>query len=104
VAAGTSVPELVTSFIAAIRKKPELALGNVLGSNVFNSFAILGITSMVVPQRVVPQTLRLDTPVMLGLSLLLAGVCMFRSTISRKTGGLLLLVYCAYIVVLLRIA
>ena len=52
VAGGTSAPELVTSVVAAWRKQPEMSVGNILGSNVFNIFGILGITALVHPQTV----------------------------------------------------
>lgn len=104
VAAGTSLPELVTSVAAAWRKQSDLALGNILGSNVFNIFGILGLTSIVVPQRVTEQTLAFDTPVMFGVSLLLAVMCSTGARISRVEGAVLLVVFAIYTTMLVLFA
>ncbi len=101
VAAGTSLPELVTSVMAAVKKQPELAVGNVLGSNVFNAFAILGITAMVRPQGVGMSTLALDVPMTVLVTGLLAWACLAKARLGRVTGAVLLISYAGYLAVLL---
>lgn len=71
VAVGTSLPELVTSVTAAIRKESDIAIGNVVGSNIFNVLAILGMTAVVQPIAIAEQIVKVDSLVMLGFSLLL---------------------------------
>ncbi len=72
IALGTSLPELATSAVAAARKQNEISIGNIIGSNIFNILAILGITSVITPISVVsPEVLSFDIWYMLGLSLLL---------------------------------
>ena len=71
VAVGTSLPELVTSVTAAIRKESDIAIGNVVGSNIFNVLAILGMTAVVQPITIAEQIVKVDSLVMLGFSLLL---------------------------------
>lgn len=100
VAAGTSMPELATSAVAALRRQSDIAVGNVLGSNIFNIFGILGITCIVKPQTVAEQVFVLDAPVMLGLSILLLPLMMSKSRVSRGEGALLLAVYGGYLAAL----
>ncbi len=100
VAAGTSMPELATSAVAAFRRQPDIAVGNVLGSNIFNIFGILGITCIVRPQTVADQVFVLDGPVMLGLSVLLLPLMMSASRLSRAEGVLLLASYGGYLAAL----
>ena len=64
VAVGTSLPELVTSVMAALRRQPKLALGNVLGSCVFNLLAVAGVTGLILPTAIPPEIRRFDAPVM----------------------------------------
>lgn len=99
VAAGTSSPELFTSVVAALRKQPDIAVGNVLGSNIFNVLGILGLTSLIEPQEVAARALRLDVPVMLAASLALVPIAWSGARISRVEGGLLLLGYVVYVAV-----
>lgn len=101
VAAGTSLPELVTSVMAAVKKRPELAVGNVLGSNVFNAFAILGITALVRPQGVGLPTLAIDVPMTALVTGLLAWACLATGRLGRVTGAVLLTCYAGYLAVLL---
>lgn len=100
VAAGTSAPELVTSLVAALRGHPDIAVGNILGSNVFNILGVLGMTSALTPQRVAGQVLGLDAPVMVLSALALLPLVFGRARIARWEGLLLLLGYVAYVVVL----
>ncbi|MGB7339090.1 MAG: calcium/sodium antiporter [Phototrophicaceae bacterium] len=71
VAVGTSLPELVTSVMAAIRQESDIAIGNVVGSNIFNILGILGITAIIQPINVAIQTVRVDAIVMIIFSVLL---------------------------------
>ncbi|MBI5852077.1 MAG: calcium/sodium antiporter [Planctomycetes bacterium] len=104
VAGGTSAPELVTSVVAAVRKQPEIAVGNILGSNIFNIFLILGLTGAITPQAVSPQVMALDTPVMFAVSLALLPVMGRGAHISRTEGAVLVIGYVAYIWVLFAFA
>jgi cation:H+ antiporter len=101
VAAGTSAPELVTSLVAAYRGHSELALGNVLGSNVFNVLGVLGATTALTPQRVAEQVTTFDGPVMVAFSAAMLLLAYTRARIGRVEGLLLLLGYVVYVVVLL---
>lgn len=97
VAVGTSAPELFTSVVAAIRRQSDIAVGNVLGSNIFNILGILGVTAAVKPQAIAPQVFRLDLPVMLGAAILAAIFLRTGSKLSRPEGAVMLVGYAAYI-------
>jgi cation:H+ antiporter len=97
VAIGTSAPELFTSIVAAIRKQSDIAVGNVLGSNIFNILGILGITAAVKPQAINPQVFRLDLPVMLGAAILAAIFLRTGAKLARPEGAVMLTAYAAYI-------
>ncbi|HOI85161.1 MAG TPA: calcium/sodium antiporter [Acholeplasmataceae bacterium] len=96
VALGTSLPELVTSVMAARKGENEIALGNVLGSNVFNTLFIVGISGIVVPLGI-NSDVKLDSIILIGITLLVVIFSMTKQTISKKEGLILLLVYVAYI-------
>ncbi|MBF0252526.1 MAG: calcium/sodium antiporter [Candidatus Omnitrophica bacterium] len=102
VALGTSLPELATSVVAAFNKKPEIAVGNIVGSNIFNVFFILGVSSMISP---LPFSRFLNADIgMAILSSLLLFVCMFtgkRHKIDRWEGFVFLAIYLCYITFLL---
>jgi cation:H+ antiporter len=101
VAAGTSLPELVTSVVAAVKKKPGIAVGNVVGSNIFNIFFVLGITPLIRPLEFSPAN-RYDIALVIFASVLLF-VFMFTGKnrkLDRWEGALLLGVYAAYLVFL----
>lgn len=100
VAIGTSLPELVTSVMAAIRKQADVAMGNVIGSNTFNVLAILGITSVIAPMEVPPQLLSFDLWVMLGVSLLLVPFIFLKVNIGKAAGLGLVGGYVAYAIAL----
>ena len=104
VAVGTSLPELVTSVVAALKGHAELALGNVLGSNIFNLLGILGVATVITPQTIAPQTLWLDAPLMLGLVLALAVIAATGKRISRGEGAVLAGVWVVYVGVLMVLA
>jgi cation:H+ antiporter len=97
VAIGTSLPELATTVMAAIRRHAEVALGNVIGSNLFNLLGIMGIAVLVGPVPVDPSFLRFDLWVMLGASLLLIPFVFMRMNITRPWGVGLTASYCGYL-------
>jgi cation:H+ antiporter len=101
VAAGTSLPELATSVVAAYRKSPDIAVGNIVGSNIFNILGILGVSAIVEPQAVSRQSLVLDIPVMIGLSVLVWILMATGRRVSRAEGIVLLACYGGYLAVLL---
>lgn len=100
VAAGTGAPELATSVVAARRGQSEMALGNVIGSNIFNVLGILGVSALVTPLTVSAQILSNDMWWMLGLSFLLFPMMRTRYVVTRWEGGVLLLAYTAYLTLL----
>lgn len=97
VAFGTSLPELVTSCTAAYRKESDISIGNLIGSNVFNLLAILGVTAIVHPIQVNATINQFDVYVMLGISALIFPLMLFGKSLNRWKGILLILVYCMYI-------
>ncbi len=97
VAIGTSLPELVASVVAARRRQGDIALGNVLGSNIYNILGILGVTAIVRPLEIPPRILGLDIWVMLGATLLLIGFATIRSRLSRRKGLAFLGLYGLYV-------
>lgn len=101
VAVGTSLPELITSIIAAFSKRTDLALGNILGSNIMNILAIIGITAMINPIQVSEEFVRSDFLWMMGISLLLYPLMRTKMKISQVEGSVLLLSYFAYLYFLL---
>ena len=101
VAVGTSLPEMAASIAAAARGRADIALGNVVGSNIFNILSILGITALVAPLPVPAQMLRLDLWVMLASSLLLAPFLFRGIPITRPIGAAMVGAYGLYVWVLL---
>lgn len=105
VSAGTSLPEVATSVMAAIRGERDIAVGNVVGSNIFNLLAVLGISASVAPSAltITDATLAFDIPVMIGVAVLILPIFFTGHRIDRWEGALLLGYYIAYIaVVVLR--
>ncbi|MDZ7660627.1 calcium/sodium antiporter [Fodinibius sp.] len=96
VAFGTSSPELAVSIKAAVSSQADIALGNVVGSNIFNVLFILGISALIVPLRVSQQLIRLDVPLMIGVSVL-TFLLAIDLNISRIDGVLLVLCLAGYI-------
>ena len=90
VAVGTSLPELVTTIIAARRNERDLAVGNAVGSNLFNLLFILGITGVIQPLPVPRSLVMLELPAMLLLAMALYPMMRGDLTISRREGALLL--------------
>ena len=101
VAAGTSLPELATSVVSALKKNPDIAIGNIVGSNLFNILAIAGTSSVVNP-IVAKNVNYVDLLVMLGLSLLLLPLAKSGQKISRTEGWALIVMYLCYLAWLLR--
>jgi cation:H+ antiporter len=101
VAVGTSLPELATTVMAALRRQADVALGNVIGSNMFNLLAIIGVTSLIGQIPVDPEFLQSDLWVMLGASVLLAPFVFMGWNITRTWGVVLSILYVAYLFVLL---
>ncbi|MEC7120530.1 MAG: calcium/sodium antiporter [Pseudomonadota bacterium] len=110
VAIGTSLPELVSSIAAARKGEHDMILGNIIGSNLFNTLAVVGIAAVIHPLAVASDVLTRDIPVMVGLTILLFVMCWrFKlhqegKQISRAEGGGLLLIYAGYTVWLIQSA
>lgn len=98
VAIGTSLPELVTSVIAALRRHTDVALGNVLGSNIYNTLGIGGATGLLAPTTIPPDIVRFDSLVMVAVSVALLVFSRTGYKITRIEGGLMLLGYGVYLV------
>nr|WP_286916822.1 MULTISPECIES: calcium/sodium antiporter [Pseudomonas] len=98
VAVGTSLPELATSLVAALRGHREIAVGNVIGSNLFNLLGVLGLTAVLAPAplSVSPNALDFDLPVMLGVTLLCLPLFYSGYRVTRVEGLVLLGLYAAY--------
>lgn len=96
VAIGTSLPELATSVVAALRGEPDIALGNAVGSNLFNIMSILGISSLIRPIRVAPELLYFEIPVMVGIAFALLPLAWRGRELGRLSGGLLVATYLAF--------
>lgn len=101
VALGTSLPELATSVVAAARDEGDIAMGNVVGSNIFNSLIILGAAALARPIAADPSLLYFEIPAMLGISLLFPLLAYARRTLGRWEGALLLGYYVTFTGVLL---
>ena len=100
-AIGTSLPELVTSLTATFKKVSSISVGNIVGSNIFNIFFVLGVVAIIRPINIDPSLLRFELPVLLVFSIVFFTVMRLRYTISRLEGLLLFLGYIAFIVFLL---
>lgn len=100
VAIGTGTPEVATSIVAARKGQSEIALGNVIGSNIFNILAILGVTAVITPLAVAPAMLDSDLWWMLGITFALFPIMRSRAVVTRVEGGLLVLIYGTYVTLL----
>jgi len=98
VAAGTSLPEVATSVLATIRGERDIAVGNVVGSNIFNLLAVLGLSGIVAPDgiRVATAALDFDLPVMIGVAIACLPIFFTGYRIGRAEGVLFLVYYAAY--------
>lgn len=97
VAFGTSAPELVASCVAAYKKQTDISIGNLIGSNVFNIFAVIGITSVITPIDVPKEVMQSDVIWMLGIAALLGVLLYLGKKIGRLKGMILLISYIIYI-------
>ena len=106
VAAGTSLPEVVTSVMATIRGQRDIAVGNVVGSNIFNILCVLGISGLVSPMPLLAgeQLANIDIPVMLAVAALCVPVFFIGSVLNRIEGFLFLALYVAYVWILIAMA
>lgn len=111
VAAGTSAPELFVSLVSALKGTPDMAVGNVVGSNIFNALLIVGCAAMVAPMTIARATVKKDIPFAVAASVLLLLVCADSwglttsgSVISRFDGLLLLAGFAAFMVYTFRVA
>jgi cation:H+ antiporter len=98
VAAGTSLPEVATSVVASLRGERDIAVGNVVGSSIFNILAVLGLSSLVSPDGidVAPALLRFDLPVAIAVALACLPIFFTGHLIARWEGALFFLYYIAY--------
>ena len=100
IAIGTSLPELAASIASVMKKEHDLALGNIIGSNIFNLLAVLPFAGLMAPGSINPEAVTRDIPIMIGLTLLLLILCFSRKSgffrITRVKGALLLACFIAY--------
>jgi len=106
VAAGTSLPEAATSVVAGLRGQRDIAIGNVVGSNIFNILAVLGAAASISPGgvRVAPEALRFDIPVMMAVAVACLPIFYTGGRISRGEGAMFLAYYAAYVAFLVLTA
>ena len=97
VAVGTSLPELATSLLAVMRKNTSVALGNVVGSNILNICAIMGVTAAIIPMQVANRVIYEDMWVMFGAAVLIALLAHYRIRIGRRVGLAMLFAYVIFI-------
>lgn len=101
VAMGTSMPEFCVSFVSALKGTPDLAVGNIVGSNIFNSLFIVGCAALVAPMTILHSTVRRDIPFALVSSVMLLMMCL-DSTISRLDAAILFLFFVVFMVITVR--
>ncbi len=99
VALGTSLPELATTLMAAVRQQSAVALGNIVGSNIFNILAILGVTAVVTPIAIPPEVMRFDVWVMFACALLVLAFARYQVSLFRLSGLALTALYGLYVYV-----
>lgn len=97
VALGTSLPELATTVVAAMRKQADVAIGNVIGSNIFNIVAIMGVASFFGPLDVPHSLLRVDLWVMLACAVALGPFVLGKARLGRRVGAVFILAYAVYV-------
>ena len=101
IALGTSLPELVTSVTAARKGQTDIAIGNIVGSNVFNILFVCGTTALIIPVVFAPSFI-IDTIAAFAAALVLWLCVLFKKKLGKIGGGILLLMYVAYFVYLLK--
>ncbi len=99
-ALGTSLPELAASVVGAIRGHESFAVGNVVGSNIYNILAVLGIVALITPIEIDPATLRFELPIMVAFTVLLVGMMGYRQQLTRLDGMVLVGSYVGFIALL----
>ncbi|WP_440765580.1 calcium/sodium antiporter [Natronorubrum sp. DTA7] len=99
-ALGTSLPELAASVVGAIRGETEFAIGNVVGSNIYNILAVLGIVALITPIEIAPSTLRLELPVLVVFTIVLVGMMGYGRRLTRLDGAGLVLGYAIFLYLL----
>lgn len=104
VAAGTSAPELFVSLVSALKDTPDMAVGNVVGSNIFNTLLIVGCAAMVAPMVIAPSTVKKDMPFAVGASMLLPAVILMGNDVSCSDGFVLLAFFALFMVYTFRVA
>lgn len=98
VAIGTSLPEVVTSIMSIIKKEDDIAIGSIIGSNMFNILAVLPFAGLINPSHVPSALNHRDYPIMIGMTILLALLsCTAKKTLTRLNGALLLSLYLSYL-------
>nr|WP_319388258.1 calcium/sodium antiporter [uncultured Cohaesibacter sp.] len=97
VALGTSLPELATTLVAAIRNQGAMAFGNVIGSNIFNILAIMGLTSTIIPIHVPERVIGMDLLVMVATAFLMLVFTVFRMPLTRARGAIMVVAYAGYV-------
>ena len=102
VALGTSAPEFCVSLVSALKGTADLAVGNVVGSNIFNAMLIVGVAAMVAPMTILPSTVRKDVPVALLASVALTVMVLMDGNLSRVDAALLFVGFLAFMWVTLR--
>lgn len=102
VAVGTSAPEFCVSLVSALKGTADLAVGNVVGSNIFNTLLITGVAAMVAPMTVLPSTVRKDVPITVAASFLLAAMVLVDGRLSRLDAALLVVGLVAFMWLTLR--
>ena len=101
IALGTSLPELATSIVAAIKGEGDIAFGNILGSNIFNCLGILGATALAVPIQVDTEAIKYDLLLMIAVTILLLFFAFTQAVLSRREGALFLVLYIGYLAALI---
>lgn len=106
---GTSAPEMVVSFIGALQGNGDIAIGNVVGSNIFNVFMILGATALILPMNITPMNRKKDIPLNIAITLIFIALGMSRTlfgigddVLGRMDGAILLVLFAAYIYMCFR--
>ncbi len=103
VAVGTSLPELATGIMSALRKHSDIMIGNIVGSNIFNILFILGVTSVIQPIAIAPRFGSFDVPVMLGVTIGFAFLLLSHLGVRRLTAGAMLVAYVGYTLALVQV-
>nr|WP_252192724.1 calcium/sodium antiporter [Rhizobium sp. CSW-27] len=103
VAVGTSLPELATGIMSALKRHSDIIIGNIVGSNIFNILFILGVTAMIQPIAAEPRFATFDIPVMLAVTLGFSALLLTHVGVRRLVAALMLLVYAGYTVALVQL-